>query len=146
MKLGGWGMVVSFAACSLLGQQASDSGTVAQIRALEQEWATGQSRNNNQALASILDNALVYVEYGRLVPKSEYLLRIRQEDPALDQIVLESTTVRTFGTTAIVSGSYREKQVKGGHLNSTRWRFLDTWVYKANQWVLVSAAATPISK
>ena len=51
------------------------------IRALEKQWTVGQSRNDNRALDMIFDNALIYVEYGRLVTKGEYLARIKSIPP-----------------------------------------------------------------
>jgi hypothetical protein len=94
----------------------------------------------------IFDNVLVYVEYGRLVSKGEYLSRIRWEAPNLDEIVMERITVRAFGSTAIVVGTYREKQATGGPPGIRRRRFIDTWVYKQSGWVLVAAAATALAK
>ena len=123
-------------------QAPPESGTAVTIRALEREWTEGQSRNNNRALDLLFDNALVYVEYGRLVSKGDYLSRIRQQAPS---IVTEGMTVHDFGTTAVVVGTYREVQLSPGH-HLLRWRFIDTWVYKSNGWVLVSAGSAPIVK
>src|SRR5947208_2766017 len=86
--------------------QESDPGTAAAIRALEKQWTVGQARNDNRALDMIFDNALVYVEYGRLVSKGEYLSRIKDQTANLDQISMEPMSVRTFGDTAIVVGTY----------------------------------------
>lgn len=127
------------------GQQTADGGTVITIRALEREWADAQARNDNRALDLIFDNGLVYVEYGKLVTKGDYLLRIHQQAPGIDQVDMEPMTVRVFGATAIVVGSYREKQRKRGQVILRRWQFVDTWVYKKNGWVLVAAAAAPAS-
>jgi len=55
-------------------------------------------------------------------------------------------SVRTFGNTAIVVGTYRERAVKGEKVQLRRWRFIDTWVYKKNGWVLVAAAAAPLTE
>ena len=55
-------------------------------------------------------------------------------------------TVRQFGTTTIVVGTYRERQSKSGQRVLKHWRFVDSWVCKKNGWVLVAAAAAPISK
>src|SRR5260370_42299170 len=85
---------------SITGQQAAEGGTEAAIRALEHEWVVGQSRNDNRALDLIFDNALVYVEYGKLVTKGDYLSRIKWAGPQLSQIVMEPMSVRTFGNTA----------------------------------------------
>jgi hypothetical protein len=105
----------------------------------------GQSRNDNRALDLIFDNALVYVEYGRLITKGEYLARIKSLSPEVDQIAMETMRVTTFGTTAIVVGSYVEKQRGREKRKIQRWKFVDTWVYKTNGWVLVAAAAAPVS-
>lgn len=102
----------------MLGQKEPEESTARSILALEHEWVEGQSRNDNRALNLIFDNALVYVEYRQLVSKGDYLGRIKHESP---QIAMEAMTVRTFGTTAIVVGTYRERQFKGGHRDLKRW-------------------------
>lgn len=130
----------------LAAQEAADAGTAATIRALEKEWTLAQSRNDNGALDLIFDNALVYLEYGKLVSKGDYLSRVRQNPPELDQVANGPLTVRLFGSTAIVVGTYMEKQLHSSHSQIKRWRFIDTWVYKKSGWVLVAAGASPITK
>lgn len=125
-------------------QQVMQEGTEITIRALEREWTVGQSRNDNRALDLLFDNALVYVEYGKLISKGEYLSRIRQYAPELDQIEMGPMNVHVFGSTAIVVGTYVEKQVQSSRSQVKRWRFIDTWVYKKNGWVLVAAGAAPV--
>src|SRR5579859_32429 len=127
-------------------QDAAETSAAVTIRALEQEWTAAQARNDNRALNLIFDNAVVYVEYGRLISKGDYLSRIRQKQPELDQIAMEPMAVRLFGNTAIVIGTYTEKQFHGGRNQVKHWRFIDTWVYKKSGWVLVSAGAAPITK
>ena len=139
-------ILVCATALSASGQQSSGEGTAAGIRALEQAWTVGQSRNDSHALNLIFDNALVYVEYGKLVTKGEYLLRIKHQSPQMDQIVMGAMTVRTFVSTAIVVGTYAEKRASNKALELKRWRFIDTWVYKKGGWVLVAAAAVPLTK
>lgn len=147
MRMAVWCFVLVCASLPLLSaQQMAEDGTAAGIRALEYQWTVGQSRNDSHALDLIFDNALVYVEYGKLVPKGEYLSRIKHQSPQLDQIVMGLMTVRAFGSTAIVVGTYSEKKAQRGNLELKRWRFIDTWVYKKDGWVLVAAAAVPLSK
>lgn len=128
----------------MYAQQADEIGTATAIRALEHEWAEGQSRNDNGALDLIFDNALVYVEYGKLVSKGEYLLRVKASGPQISQIILEPMTVSIFGDTAVVVGTYREREVNGRKPGVRRWRFVDTWVYKKGGWALVAAGAAPV--
>jgi hypothetical protein len=127
-------------------QEDDLSGTASAIRALEREWVVAQSRNDGRALDMLFDNSLVYLEYGRLVTKGEYLSRINRTGPQVNQIVMEPMTVRAFGSAAIAIGSYRERSVNGGRVRLKRWRFLDTWVYKKGNWMLVAAAATPLTE
>jgi len=129
---------------SISGQQAAMGGSEAAIRTLEREWVEGQERNNNRALDLIFDNALVYVEYGKLVTKGEYLSRVKWAAPQPSQIALEPMSVSLFGRSAIVVGTYRERSISQGKTQLRRWRFVDTWVYQKNGWVLVAAAAAPL--
>ena len=140
-------VILTAAACAWLpAQQPDESGTAAAIRALEHEWVEGQSRNDNRALDLIFDNSLVYVEYGNLVSKGDYLSRIKKGSPQPSQIVMEAMSVRIFGGTAIVVGTYRERFVGTGTRQVGRWRFIDTWIYKKSGWVLVAAAAAPMAQ
>jgi hypothetical protein len=129
---------------SASAQEATPGDIATAIRALEHQWAEGQAHNDNRALDRIFDNALVYVEYGRLVTKGEYLSRIRAAKPGPSQIVNEAMTVRLFGDTAIVVGTYLEKTGSAG--KTMRWRFVDTWVYKSGRWMLVAAGASLLEK
>jgi len=127
-------------------QEAAEGGKGATIRALERAWLYAQSRNDNRALNQIFDNSLVYVEYGRLLSKSEYLARVRTEAPHPEQVSMDPMMVRGFGTTAIAVGTYKERGLKNGKPFVKRWRFIDTWVYKKGSWVLVAAGAAPITR
>src|SRR3954469_11259628 len=72
-------LFLSVIANCVWAQDASDPGTAASVRALEKQWTVGQSRNDNGALDLIFDNALVYVEYGRLVTKREEIKREKKK-------------------------------------------------------------------
>jgi hypothetical protein len=141
-------MLVLMCATSLPGwaQEVSDSDAAAAIRDLEHQWFEAQSHHDNRALDLIFDNALVYIEYGSLVSKGDYLLRVRSAKPQLQQIVMEPLTVRRFGSTVIVIGTYRETRVKNGKPWLRHWRFVDTWVYGQGRWMLVAAGAAPLLK
>jgi len=88
-------------------QEVPDEETATTVRALERQWTEAQAHNDSGALDLIFDNALVYMEYGRLVTKGEYLSRIKsaKPQPVLEQIVMEAIDVRSFGNTAIVIGT-----------------------------------------
>ena len=140
-------LLVLVCATSLSGssQEAGDSDATA-VRALEGERVKAQSRNDNHALDLIFDNALVYIEYGEVMTKGDYLSRVKSTKPHLQQIVLGAMTVRSVENTAIVVGTYRKTSLKEGKSSLQRWSFVDTWVNKKGSWMLVAAAAVPLSK
>jgi len=125
-------------------QDGANQGPASNIIALEHAWVDGQSRNDNGDLNLIFDNSLVYIEYGKLVTKGEYLSRVRTAKSNEQMVVLEGMAVRILGDTAIVVGTYREKGSKGGNTSVARWRFIDTWVKKEGNWKLVAAASAPL--
>jgi hypothetical protein len=142
------GLLVLVCAMSMSGeaQEAGGGDAATAVRVLEGERVKAQSRNDNDALDLILDNALVYIEYGKVISKGDYLSRVKSAKPQPQQIVLEAMTVRTFGNTTIVVGTYRETDVKAGKPLLKRWRFVDTWVHQKGRWMLVAAASAPLAK
>ncbi len=146
MKMVGlWLMLVCALSLPVSTQESKEDGAASAIRALERERVVAQSHNDNRALDLIFDDSLVYVEYGKLVAKGDYLAKIKWANPQVNQIAMEPMAVHTFGTTAIVVGTYRERDVRGGKPRLRRWRFLDTWVYKKGAWVLVAAGTAPLT-
>src|SRR6202140_3128059 len=102
-------LLVLVCATSLSGsaQESGDSDPAMAVRALGGERVKAQSRNDNHALDLIFDNALVYIEYGEVMTKGDYLSRVKSTKPHLQQIVLGAMTVRSVENTAIVVGTYR---------------------------------------
>jgi hypothetical protein len=120
-----------------------DSDAPARVRVLEHRRAEAEVLKDNTALDAMLDNALVIIEDdGTLLSKAEYLSRIRLAGTAALEITVESMSARSFGPgTVVVDGTYRDKRVRDGKVLVHRRRSIDTWVFKAGQWVCVAAAA-----
>ena len=145
MRSTGW-LLILICAGSLRAQETGERSTTTAILALEHAWSDAESRNDNRALDRIFDNALVYIEDGGLVTKGECLSRVRLAGSHPRQILAETTTVHTFGSTAIVVGTYRKIGVKDGKTLLRRHRFIDTWANKKGNWMLVAAASSPLPK
>lgn len=126
------------------GQQInSDSGLAAKVRNVEYSRFEAQRRKDNLALDALFDNALVLVEpNGAQLTKADYLASLRKPSLSVVEIVPESMTVRTRGTTAVVVGIYHERGVKDGRAYALRARFMDTWVFKNGKWLCIAATAT----
>jgi Domain of unknown function (DUF4440) len=63
-----------------------------------------------------------------------------------EQIVNESTTVYMYGTAAVVTGTYREKDANNGKTYLRRGRFTDTWIYLKGTWQCVASQSTLLSR
>jgi len=110
-----------FLCCSpalLLQAQQTDAAASGAIRALEHEWVEAQSHNDDRDLSLILDSEVVYVEYGRLVTKADYLLRIKHQDPSANEVVMEPMIVRALGTRPSLRAAIGKRNAKAVCANS----------------------------
>jgi len=130
----------------LPAQETGQRSATTAILAREQAWFDAEARGDNREIDRIFDNALVYVDDGRLVTKGEYLSTVRLAGSHPRQVAAETPTVNIFGATATVVGTYGEISVKDGKTLLKRYRFIDTWVNKNGSWMLVAAASSPLPK
>lgn len=135
--------------CSTLefcaAQAKDDAAGRSNILALEHAWDQAQERGDAKALASIFDDALIYVDFdGKLLTKAEYMARVKANNTHMQQIVAEEMSVQMFGNAAIVVGTYRVKGIESGKPYVKRGRFTDTWVLRGTNWICVAAETTPI--
>lgn len=139
-----------FTLCSGSLTLAQDTdATKSKIVALEQLWNQAYKAGDTKALDSILDNGIILVnDDGSVQSKQEFLASVKeaQSQPASQQqqVAPESLTVHLFGTTAIATGVMRVKGTENGKPYTRRERFIDTWVYKAGNWVCIGTDATPV--
>jgi Domain of unknown function (DUF4440) len=146
MKETGWLLIL--ACTGLLSVRAQEGSAVSATRAilaLEHTWSDAESHGDQRTLERIFDNALVYIEDGRLMTKGECLSRLRLTGVHPRQIDVGTAVVHIFGSTAIVVGTYREIGAKDGKTLLKRWRFIDTWVNKSGSWMLVAAGSSPLT-
>src|SRR3982074_3194448 len=126
-----------------LAQETSDADAVSKILALESAWNQAVETRDTKALNAMFDNFLVYVEHdGRVMNKAEYLATVKKAGGNPQQVTTEGMTAHIWGTTAIVTGIYRERGLHAGKPYNRRGRFIDTWIFKNGVWVCVAAQAT----
>jgi ketosteroid isomerase-like protein len=136
-------VLVSAGRLAALAQGTSDADAVSKILALESAWNQAVETRDTKALNAIFDNFLVYVEHdGRVMNKAEYLATVKKAGGNPQQVTTEGMTAHIWGTTAIVTGIYRERGLHDGKPYNRRGRFIDTWIFKNRIWVCVAAQAT----
>jgi ketosteroid isomerase-like protein len=117
------------------------------ILILENAWNSAEQQKNTKALDDLLSDSLAYTDYdGTFMNKSEFLASISSPSLHPEQIVNESVTVHAYGTSAVVTGIYREKGTANGHPYSRRGRFTDTWVSENGIWQCVASQSTLIPR
>lgn len=132
-----------------LAQADVDAAARSKVIALEQLWNQAYKSGDTKALDSILDDSIVLVnDDGSVQSKAEFLASVKssisQPSAQQQQVAPESLNVHVHGTVAIATGVMKVKGVEGSKAYTRRERFVDTWLYKAGNWVCVGTDATPI--
>jgi ketosteroid isomerase-like protein len=138
-------LILLAASITAAAQQADPEQS--KILALENAWNLAEQRKDVKALDQLLASNLIYIDYdGSFMDKQQFLASVKT--PALhpEQIVNESTTVHMYGSTAVVTGIYREKGVERSKAYLRRGRFIDTWIYQHGLWLCVASQSTLIRR
>jgi ketosteroid isomerase-like protein len=128
-----------------LGQESGDTDAKSKVMALERLWGAAAQMRDTNALGSILDDSLTYVDIdGRLMTRSEVL----QDTKAVSavEIVVQSAAARSHGNTVVVTGVLRLKGIEHRKPYVRYGRFVDTWFYKEGHWVCIASMTTPITQ
>ena len=123
--------------------KAADDET--QLIQLERSWNQAEMGRDANAIASLFDDTLVYVDYdGSLMNKAEYLRSVANPVSKPDHIRDEGMKAYVYGSTGIVSGIYRETGTAKGKPYTRRARFTDTWIRQSSTWKCVASQSTLI--
>jgi hypothetical protein len=134
---------VSAIASVLCAQDNGENSTRTKILALQHAWNQAESFRDLKALDALLDNDLIYLDCdGSLLSKTEVLARVKSS--LLQKAVTDAMTVQVFDDTAVVTGTYRSKELRNGKIVIHAERFTNVWMYKGSMWVCVVAQVTQI--
>jgi ketosteroid isomerase-like protein len=143
-------LFVLFCMCALLRtaqQPTKPSGEEGRIIALESAWDQAEQNKDANALANLLADGLVYVDYdGSISTKQRFLADIKSADIIGEQINNEGVTVRVYGNNVAVStGIYRDKGIDKGKPFSRRGRFTNVWLNQNGKWECIASQSTLIA-
>lgn len=129
------------------GQDRSKAGPdESRLLALESAWNLAEENKDINALDQLLSDTLAYTDFdGTFMNKAQFLTSVKNSTPNSDQITNDDVTVRLYGDSAIVTGSYREKGIVKGKPVLRRGRFTDSWVNQNGTWLCVASQSTLIS-
>jgi ketosteroid isomerase-like protein len=137
--------------CAGLGtaqQPAKPSGEEGRIIALESAWDQAEQNRDVNALANLLADNLVYVDYdGTLSSKQQFLASVKSGDVTGEQINNEGVTVRLYNnnTVAVSTGIYRDKGLEKGKPFLRRGRFTNVWLNQNGTWQCIASQSTQLA-
>jgi len=135
--------------CAVLGaarQHAKPTGEEGIIIALESAWDQAEKNKDASALANLLADNLIYVDYdGSISTKQEFLASIRGADVTEEQINNEGVTVHLYHDVAVSTGIYRDKGIEKGKPFQRRGRFTNVWLNQNGKWECIASQSTLIA-
>src|SRR5258708_6670182 len=138
--------VSAWAAMGSGQESVKPSGEEGRIIALESAWDQAEQNKDAAALAGLLADRLVYVDYdGSLSNKQQLLESVKSAEVTSEQINNEGVKVQMYNDNVAVStGIYRDKGVEKGKPFQRRVRFPNVWLKQngALQWIPTQSPLT----
>lgn len=135
--------------CAVLGaarQTTRQNGEEGRIIALESAWDQAEQNKDAAALANLLADNIVYVDYdGSISTKQHFLADVKSADVTGEQINNEGVTVHLYDNVAVSTGIYRDKGMEKGKPFSRRGRFTNVWLNQNGKWECIASQSTLIS-
>ena len=142
-------VLVLLGVCAVLGaarQATKPNGEEGRIIALESAWDQAEQNKDAAALANLLADNIVYVDYdGSISTKQQFLADVKSADITGEQINNEGVTVHLYGNVAVSTGIYRDKGMEKGKVFSRRGRFTNVWLNQNGKWECISSQSTLIA-
>src|SRR3984957_2356294 len=136
-------LLLVFGAAARAQRQTSTSDDESKIRALESAWNLAEEKKNIGALDQMLAATFVYTEFdGSFSDKAQFLKSVKTSAPTSDQITNQEVAGALYGTTAVVTGIFKEKGIENGKPFTRRGRFTDTWLNQNGVWLCIASQAT----
>src|SRR5712692_6328701 len=137
----------AWAVFGIVQEPVKPSGEEGRIIALESAWDQAEQNKDATALASLLADNLVYVDYdGSLRNKQQFLATIKSGNVSSEQINNEGVTVHLYNNNVAVStGIYRDKGVEKGKPFQRRGRFTNVWIKQGGTWQCIASQSTLIA-
>ncbi len=136
-------VIMLFALLAFSGAAFAQHGEEAEIIALENLWNQAELHLDAHAIESILTQDFVLTSFdGSVQTRGQYLATVRDKDYHPQVLQSSNMNVHLYGTTAVVSGDYKEKGTQKGKPFEHHGKLTDTWVKINGKWQCVSSALT----
>ena len=93
----------------------------------------------------LADDWLLTHSDGRIQTKAEYLDELSSRSRTNQAIANEDVALRTYGDTAIVTGTSVQSGARDGVPWSGRFRFTRVWIQRNGQWTMVASHSSRVA-
>jgi ketosteroid isomerase-like protein len=126
---------------------ASASAVADELKQIEQDWADAMKAKNADKLSDIIADSWVGLGWdGKTSNKAKIMADLKAPGNSLDSYDLGPVKVRTFGNTAVVTGSDTEKSTDSGKDTSGKYIWTDVFVKQNGKWKAVASQSTKVPK
>jgi ketosteroid isomerase-like protein len=139
--------VLMLLAANVIPGQAKSRNSVEQtLIELERAWSEADLHKDAAALKRILADDWIGIDFeGTVLNKEQALKGIASDAGSLDSTVLRNMKVRTYGNTAVVTGTDTETGDYHGKDSSGRYQWTDVFVRRGGRWQAVSSQSTRLT-
>src|SRR4051812_17097765 len=119
---------------------AQDSGEQAKVIALENIWNQAEMHLDAHAIESILTEDFVLTTFdGSVQNKAQYVASVKDKDYHPQLLASTNMKIHFYGSTAIVTGDYREKGLNKDKPFEHKGHMTDTWVNVGGKWMCAAS-------
>jgi uncharacterized protein (TIGR02246 family) len=113
------------------------------VALLEQRRLEAMTRGDVEALAPLLADDLTYTHSsGMTETKEQFLESLRSRRLQYVKVDREDVRVRTYGSTAVITGLARVVVRSEGKDRDLSLRFTDVWIKRGGRWQMVAWQST----
>jgi ketosteroid isomerase-like protein len=126
---------------------AAGNAAADELKQIENDWVDAVKAKNAEKLGEILADGWVGLGWdGKQSDKAKALADMKVPGNSLDSIEMGPMKVRTFGNTAVVTGSDTEKSAEKGKDTSGKYIWTDVFVKQNGKWRAVASQSTKLPK
>ena len=120
-------------------------GAADELKQIENDWVAAAKAKDAARLGEILaDNWVGLTWDGRTMDKAKALADLTTPNSSLNSIEMGPMNVRSFGSTAVVTGSDTEKSMEKGKDTSGKYVWTDVFVKQDGKWRAVASQSAKL--
>jgi ketosteroid isomerase-like protein len=115
------------------------------IKQLERDWTEAMINGDTDKLSRALADDFVEIgSAGKVITKAGFLNHTRSDKQRLTAVEFGPEDVSVWGHVAVLQGSATETWITDGRTTTTRIAYMDVYVKRGDEWLMVRSHAKPL--